>query len=298
MHKLGNVLIDVDGPVAHAETYAIAHHITESEEPGKSTDLVMGVRYLDRLEERRGEWKIAHREMCFEWERTTPTHDQALLRNFKRGLRDGSDPVLGWRQDRIAPDRVPDASTRPPRRVSNPSPSRTELEELDARSSIQTLLLESFQSVDRRNLSKARRTYAVDAVVDHGTYRGGIDGLLANLRVEVYSRFRITMHKVGQILIELADGANQARAESYLVCHHIETTTGTPEPGLDKTDLVIGLRSLDLLEQRDGQWRIKEREIRFEWIRTDPLEPLDPDWTLGRADEHDPSQAGAHRTAE
>jgi len=107
MHKLGNVLIEVDGDQAFAETYAIAHHVQADQKT--PSDLIMGVRYIDRLEQRGGEWKIAHREMSFEWERTTDIGSQGEIEPFKRGRRDGQDPVL---------HRVPVATP------STPEPSR------------------------------------------------------------------------------------------------------------------------------------------------------------------------------
>ena len=62
-----------------------------------ATDLVMGVRYLDRLEDRGAGWKIAHRQMSFEWERTLEIGSQREYPGFLRGRRDGSDPVLAAR---------------------------------------------------------------------------------------------------------------------------------------------------------------------------------------------------------
>ena len=56
MHKMGNTLIEIDGDGAFGETYAIAHHVdARADAP---SDLLMGVRYIDRFECRDGEWRI------------------------------------------------------------------------------------------------------------------------------------------------------------------------------------------------------------------------------------------------
>jgi hypothetical protein len=67
MHFLGNVLIEVAGDAAVAESYALAFH--RSPDPRPSLNLVVGVRYVDRFERRRGAWKIARRVCVTEWSR-------------------------------------------------------------------------------------------------------------------------------------------------------------------------------------------------------------------------------------
>jgi hypothetical protein len=62
-HYATNTTVDLDGDVAHAETYwlAVAQHI------GNTNGWLIGGRYLDRLERRNGEWRIAKRILTREW---------------------------------------------------------------------------------------------------------------------------------------------------------------------------------------------------------------------------------------
>lgn len=71
MHFLGNQLIEVDGDVARAETYAVAYH-REALADGSGRDDIWGIRYVDRFEQRDGAWKIAHRVVAQEWRRVEP----------------------------------------------------------------------------------------------------------------------------------------------------------------------------------------------------------------------------------
>lgn len=345
MHKLGNVLITVDGDQAFAETYAVAHHVARRAEdtptagssnssgsPGTSgpsgeaaTDLVMGVRYLDRLEDRGDGWKIAHRQMSFEWERTLEIGSQREYPGFLRGQRDGSDPVLapfgGAGRDRASRDEgahvaVPaayasvasnDANASNGPKASGPSdaassPDASTSAALDPdraaltdRAAIYRQLVRYCRGVDRRDLELVRSTYHPDAFDDHGTYKGDVEGFLAFVRDEVHARFRTTVHKLGQSLIEV-DG-DVARAESYAICHHVMTEPASPSGAgapaaagapRDVADMVMGIRYVDRFERRAGAWRIARRELRWEWVRTDRLEGLDPGWTLGRVDRGDP----------
>jgi len=61
-HNLLNNTLDIDGDVAHSETYYqfVARNMDESL-------LLAGGRYLDRLERRDGSWKIALRINLIEW---------------------------------------------------------------------------------------------------------------------------------------------------------------------------------------------------------------------------------------
>ena len=262
MHKLGNQVIVVDGePGAErvwAETYAVAHHVLGNAEV--PTDMIMGVRYLDRLEDRGDGWKIAERRMSFEWERSVEIGVQTPYEGFAVGRRDGRDPVLARRASVAVPADVGVAADR---------------------AEIYATLVRYCRGVDRRDAEMIRSAYHADAYDDHGAYQGDLDGFVDFVAKEVWARFRTTMHKLGQALIEVE--GDTAEAETYAVCHHV-----VAEGGRDVADSVMGIRYLDRFERRDGEWRIARRELRWEWIRTDALEALDPGWTHGVASSADP----------
>lgn len=263
MHQLGNCLIEPDperpGERAWAETYAVAHHVTSR--GAESTDLIMGVRYLDRLEDRGEGWRIADRRMTFEWERVVSVGDQTPLPGFRVGRRDGTDPVLERPVAVAVPASIGVAADR---------------------AEILGVLLRYCRGVDRRDRELIRSAYHADAHDDHGVYQGGLEGFLDFVETEVWARLRITMHRLGQSLIEIE--GDEAWAETPAVCHHV-----TSEAGRDVSDGVNGIRYLDRFERRDGVWRIARRELRWEWVRTDALEPLPEGWTAGVAGREDPA---------
>lgn len=61
-HSISNISIELKGDTAHTETY----WLFESMNPDGSNSLAGG-RYIDRLEKRKGEWKIAARACLIEW---------------------------------------------------------------------------------------------------------------------------------------------------------------------------------------------------------------------------------------
>lgn len=69
-HNLLNVTFDIDGDTAHTETnYMFAGRNRDE------TNWMAGGRYVDRLERRQGEWKIALRTNVIEWSGMLPTMD-------------------------------------------------------------------------------------------------------------------------------------------------------------------------------------------------------------------------------
>ena len=70
MHFTGNQYVQVHGDVGYAEHYARAFHRTKPDGDKPAADYVVNVRYIDRMERRDGEWRIADRMIAFETERT------------------------------------------------------------------------------------------------------------------------------------------------------------------------------------------------------------------------------------
>lgn len=95
--------------------------------------------------------------------------------------------------------------------------------------------------------------------------------------------FSITHHCNANVLVDFV-GADRARVETYFTAFHLTRS----DMGREKIDAVIGARRvqelgghydrsyevfvggryLDNFENRDGQWRIKERRLVFDWMTT------------------------------
>ena len=72
MHFIGNLIVEVDGDVARAESYLVAYHHLLQSSSKPERDYVVGLRYVDDFERRNGEWRIATRICVFEWSRIDP----------------------------------------------------------------------------------------------------------------------------------------------------------------------------------------------------------------------------------
>jgi hypothetical protein len=65
-HMLGNMLIEVRGDEARAETYYHAYE-RRRRASGVPYEMYVGGRYLDRLTRRDGAWRIQHRAVMWDW---------------------------------------------------------------------------------------------------------------------------------------------------------------------------------------------------------------------------------------
>lgn len=68
MHHIGNVLIEVDGSTAVAETYWLAHQVWSEE--GARFVRTRAARYVDRFECRDGDWRVLYRGVVDDWSYT------------------------------------------------------------------------------------------------------------------------------------------------------------------------------------------------------------------------------------
>jgi hypothetical protein len=92
-HFLGNMLIELRGDRAHVETYAIAHHFGEADDPARN--LTLGFRYIDRFERRDvAGWRIAQRVLVSDWcETRDPALRWPIPDAYLLGTRGADDPL-------------------------------------------------------------------------------------------------------------------------------------------------------------------------------------------------------------
>lgn len=92
-HTLSNILISLEGDVAHSEAYFLASHRLTHE--GKDMDWVVSGRYLDRFERRDKVWRISDRRAVFDWDRLEevrmPPAGVTISRSIEHALRGRTD---------------------------------------------------------------------------------------------------------------------------------------------------------------------------------------------------------------
>ncbi len=94
-HSLHQTSMDIVGERAFAETYFDARHLVRRE--NRLTLETFGGRYVDRLERRDGEWRIAHRVVVHDWSRIEAVPATYPNEMFAQGLRSRDD--VSYRRD-------------------------------------------------------------------------------------------------------------------------------------------------------------------------------------------------------
>jgi hypothetical protein len=139
---------------------------------------------------------------------------------------------------------------------------QAELRALLDKDAIRDCLYRYCRGIDRADEELLRGVYWPDAHDSHGAYMGTASGFVAQAVPRLRSGGR-GVHQIGSILIELHGDA--AAVESSFLA--LQTNAAAPT-----LETFLCGRYLDRFERRDGQWRIAERTVVYDWIeeRTRP----------------------------
>lgn len=97
VHSVSNHLIEISGDTAVGEVYCQAYHRYPGEEGME--ELVVGGRYLDRYEQRQGEWRFSYRKIVADWNEIRPSRTDftgPMFVGAATGADCLSDPSAAW----------------------------------------------------------------------------------------------------------------------------------------------------------------------------------------------------------
>lgn len=95
MHNIGSIIIEVEGDVAKVESLYTYFHRRPTDDG--FVDLISAGRYIDRMEKRGREWRIAARTVTIDWR-----SDEANMGDWTTGLQFPAgkpypdDPIYRW----------------------------------------------------------------------------------------------------------------------------------------------------------------------------------------------------------
>ena len=144
-----------------------------------------------------------------------------------------------------------------------------ELKALLERDRIRSCIERLARGEDRRDAALITASYWPDSITDYGVFAGSFEKYLEWV-VPGSPAIPVTQHVLGQSFIDLK--ADVARVETHVTSYH-RIDTGT-----EHRDTVIGGRYLDRLEKRDGDWRIANRTMLYDWFQDFGLAV---DWSRG-----------------
>ncbi len=135
------------------------------------------------------------------------------------------------------------------------------LAELMHERAIRRVLLQYCRGIDRLDMKLVEDCYWPEASDQHGSFSGARDEFVAWVE-PLLRRHTMTMHHLGNIIIDVDPGGERARSESYGVAYH----SGEPAGDI-RWNYAAGFRYVDRFERRGDQWRIADRITAIEWVR-------------------------------
>jgi len=155
------------------------------------------------------------------------------------------------------------------------------------REAIRDCLHRYCRGIDRADEAALRSCYWPDAYDNHGSYSGSAAGFI-QLALSVFKTQPRNIHQLGNIMIEFL-GPAEAAVESYFTA----LQRGPDEAGEIKQMLLCG-RYCDLFQKREGEWRIAERTVVYDWVekqrppKSSETERFGPRQPIGAPHPNDP----------
>jgi SnoaL-like domain len=134
----------------------------------------------------------------------------------------------------------------------------TTLETIIDREAIRDVIARVARGEDRRHEGLLRGAYWPEATIDFGVMAGGLDDYVGWC-VPGSPDIPVTQHMLGQSMIALR--GDSAKVETYVTSYH------RVKAGDEERDTAMGGRYLDVLEKRDGEWKIASRTMLYDWDR-------------------------------
>lgn len=148
-------------------------------------------------------------------------------------------------------------------------PLPEELQALLAREKVRDCIARLARGEDRRDPDAIRKLFWPDASTDYGIFRGAFEEYLAWI-TPGSPAVTNTQHFLGQSVIDL-DGP-RARVETHVIAYH------RVDMGEAERDICMAGRYLDTVDRRDGEWRISQRTMLYDWVQD---LGVSVDWSLG-----------------
>ena len=127
---------------------------------------------------------------------------------------------------------------------------------MSAHDGIRALLQGYARAVDDRDLDTLARLFDPAAVIVGSRGTQSVDEWLESMRAP--RSFPVSMHVIGEPLIDGEEGADRASTDTYAVVYQL---------GDEGASLTLGMRYLDEVARRDDRWVFVRRRSMMVWMR-------------------------------
>ncbi len=245
-HNITTHWSELSGNSAYCDTYVLFALFLKDREV-----LMFGSgRYIDRLEKRGGEWRIAERSTVTE---ARLEGDATCFRNAPGGYAAGT-----WDRDDLSYLRplAHEGHIVAPveRAIQSLSNGRDAWQELVDRRAVRDCVTQSLRGLDRADRRMLSDSFAKDASIIEGQERLPAE-IWHGRRLDQFEQSAATTHNLTTHLAVVA--GSEAQAESYVIV--------VERPQRGSTVWVGGFRLLDRLERGEGRWQIASRVLIADW---------------------------------
>jgi hypothetical protein len=136
---------------------------------------------------------------------------------------------------------------------------------LVARQEITDLSSRYALGIDRCDLKILATVWWPDSLIDFG--RGPVNAAQWSKDIMVFlQRINQTQHFMSNFLVWFEAGMKRARTQSYVHAYHEVPGENGIAPGTNGLqEMIMGGRYLDVVECREGEWRILQRRFFLDW---------------------------------
>lgn len=131
-----------------------------------------------------------------------------------------------------------------------------------AREAIRDCLMRYCRAIDRVDRELLETVYWPEATDDHGSFSGSAQGFM-DWVIPLLGSMDQTSHQIGNILFAF-HGARVNVESCFTAYHRVRREPGAPY------DVIMGGRYVDWFEERNGEWRIRDRSVVYDWVREYP----------------------------
>lgn len=136
------------------------------------------------------------------------------------------------------------------------------LHELLAKEAIRDCLMRYCRAIDRVDGDLLKTVYWPEASDNHGSFAGTAQEFI-DWVIPLLGSMEQTSHQLGNMLFVFHD--ERVNVESYFTAYH-----RVKREGADPYDAIVGGRYVDWMEERGGEWRIRDRTVMYDWVREYP----------------------------
>ncbi len=115
------------------------------------------------------------------------------------------------------------------------------------------------RGIDRADEATLRSSYWPDAIDNHGSYNGPVEGFVEWVKA-VWAKGPRNIHSISNVLIDFQSDTI-AHVESYFSA----LQRGAGADSVVRQFALSG-RYCDVFEKRNGEWRVLERTVVFDWV--------------------------------